>query len=115
MADMKMHNLTVNLYINAWLDCSNPFIAIYNKNNDELMAHFNAGELSEVIEQGDITLEELRSTDTIQQLETISTLLAKKAKETIREQISVLRFNRRDKENITSLFPNLFHSFAAAQ
>ena len=109
---MKMHCLTVNLYINAWLDCSNPFISIHSKHDDTLLAHFNSRELSELLKDGDISVDDLKSTNTKHQVEIVSILLAKKTKDKVKEQIQVMHFNKRDKANkVRPILPNLTHNF----
>ena len=112
----------MNIYINAWLDCSNPFISIHNKFDDDLLAHFNAKSVNQLIEDGEIFIEDLQSTDPDIQMEIATNLIAIKSSETIKQQISdmsdtlkrreanVTRDNirtiKKPKTQITDLFPS---------
>lgn len=83
-----MKFLTMNIYINAWLDCSNPFISIHNKFDDDLLVHFNAEGVSQLIEDGEILVEDLQSTDPDIQMEIATNLIAFKSSEKIKQQIN---------------------------
>lgn len=67
--------LTINIYINAWLDCKSPFISIHNTHDRDLLAHFNAEKISQLIENGDLYVEDLQSTDHEILMEKVMTLL----------------------------------------
>ena len=82
-----MKSLTINIYINAWLDCSNPYISIHNKFNDDLLAHFNSESVNQLIEDGDVFVEDLQSTDPDIQMEVATNLIALKTSERIQQQI----------------------------
>lgn len=82
---MKLH--TRNTYINAWLDCSNPYISLHNKSDGDLLAHFNVSKVHEILESGDLTLEELQSTDTETQSSIIQYLVALKSAQKIKKQL----------------------------
>lgn len=78
----------MNIYINAWLDCSHPFISIHNKFNDDLLVHFNAESVNQLIEDGEVFIEDLQSTDPDIQMEIATNLIAIKSGETIKQQIT---------------------------
>ena len=78
----------MNIYINAWLDCSNPFISIHNKFDDDLLVHFNAESVSQLIEDGEVFIEDLQSTDPDMQMEVATNLIAIKSFENIKQQIN---------------------------
>ena len=78
----------MNIYINAWLDCSHPFISIHNKFDDDLLVHFNAESVNQLIEEGDVFIEDLQSTDLDIQMEVATNLIAIKSDETIKQQIT---------------------------
>jgi len=82
-----MKSLSMNIYINAWLDCSNPFISIHNKYNDDLLAHFNAVSINQLTEDGDIFIEDLQSTNPEIQMEVATHLIALKSSKRIKQQI----------------------------
>ncbi len=82
-----MKSLTMNIYINAWLDCSNPFISIHNKFDDDLLAYFNADKVTQLINDGELSLEDLTSTDVDVQMEIVARLMAMKSGEAIKKQI----------------------------
>lgn len=85
---MKKNWLTLNMYINAWLDCSNPFISIHNKYNDDVLAHFNAEKVNQLFKDGEISVEDLQSTEPGIQINVITNLIAFQSRETIKRQIS---------------------------
>ena len=99
----------MNIYINAWLDCSNPFISIHNKFNDDLLVHFNAESVSQLIEDGEVLIEDLQSTDPDIQMEVATNLIAIKSFENIKQQINNMctTLTRREptltKDNISAL------------
>ena len=82
-----MKFLTMHIYINAWLDCSNPYISIHNKFDDDLLAHFNSESVNQLIEDGDVFVEDLQSTDPDIQMEIATYLIALKSSERIQQQI----------------------------
>ena len=47
-----MNFLSMNVYINAWLDCSHPFISIHNKFDDDVLLHFNEDKVNQLFESG---------------------------------------------------------------
>ena len=51
----------MNIYVNAWLDCRNPYIAIHNKHDGDLMAYFNSNKVHQLIESGEVTVEDFES------------------------------------------------------
>jgi len=85
-----MKNLTMNIYINAWLDCSNPYISIHNKFDDDLLVHFNSESVNQLIEDGDVFVEDLQSTDPDIQMEIATNLIALNSSEKIKQQIHSL-------------------------
>lgn len=70
-----MNYLSLNITINAWLDCNHPFIALHNKNDGDLLAFFDADRVHQLISNGEISVDDLHSTRVETQLDTISTLL----------------------------------------
>jgi hypothetical protein len=82
-----MKFLTMNIYINAWLDCSNPYISIHNKFDDDLLVHFNAESVSQLIEEGEVFIEDLQSTDLDVQMDVATHLIALKSSERIKQQV----------------------------
>ncbi len=82
-----MKLLTMNIYINAWLDCSSPFISIHNKYDDDLLVHFNAESVNQLIKDGEVFLEDLQSIDPDIQMEIAISLIALKSRERIKQQI----------------------------
>ena len=77
----------MNIYINAWLDCSNPYISIHNKLDDELLVHFNAKSVNQLIEDGEVSVEDLQSTDPDIQMDVATHLIALKSSERITQKI----------------------------
>ena len=84
---MKKDWLTINIYINAWLDCSNPFISLHNKFDDDVLAHFNTERVTQLIEDGELVVEDLQSSDPLIQMDVISDLIAIQSGEAIKKQI----------------------------
>ncbi|MEH6458160.1 MAG: hypothetical protein V7749_17655 [Cocleimonas sp.] len=95
-----MKLVSLNIQINAWLDCSHPFISLHNKNDGDLMAYFNADKINSLIDGGEITVEELQSNSLDSQIETISTLLTIKQQDAIYRRLQDTRFviKQTDKE-----------------
>jgi len=87
-----MKLVSFNIEINAWLDCSHPFISLHNKNDGDLMAYFNSDKINELIETGDITVDELQSTNQSSNIETVTTLLSIKQQEAIYKRLQETRF-----------------------
>lgn len=87
-----MKLVSFNIEINAWLDCSHPFISLHNKNDGDLMAYFNSEKINELIETGDITVDELQSTNQASNIETVNTLLSIKQQEAIYKRLQKTRF-----------------------
>lgn len=75
------------MYINAWLDCTNPFISVHNKFDDDVLAHFNTKKVNQLIKDGDITIAELQSSDLSIQMDVITDLIAIQSGEKIKKQI----------------------------
>lgn len=65
----------MTFYIDAWLDCPNPYVKVVNKNNQQVMADFSGRELSKAFEQGDIYMTDFLDADGASQLELIKSLL----------------------------------------
>lgn len=84
---MKKNWLTINMYINAWLDCSNPFISVHNKFDDDVLAHFNAEKVNQFIDDGELAVEDLMSADPIVQMGVITDLITLQSGEKIKKQI----------------------------
>ena len=78
----------MNIYINAWLDCSHPFISIHNKFDDDLLVYFNAESVNQLIEGGEVSVDDLQSTDLDMQMEIVTNLMAIKSGETIKQQMT---------------------------
>lgn len=87
---MKVNFLTMNIYINAWLDCRHPFISIHNRFNDDLLVYFNEKEVNQLIANGEITIADLHSTDPNIQMEVITDLIAIKSSQKVQKQVSTL-------------------------
>ena len=93
-----MKILTMNIYINAWLDCSSPYISIHNKFDDDLLVHFNAESVNQLIEDGEVFVEDLQSTDPDIQMEIATNLIALKSSERIKQQIHKLATSLKTRE-----------------
>ena len=65
----------MTFYIDAWLDCSQPYVQVKNKQNRKVVADFSSEELKNAIEQGDICLSDFFDTSVAAQLELIKSLL----------------------------------------
>lgn len=104
-----MKFITLNIQINAWLDCSHPFISLHNKNDGDLMAYFNADKINSLIDGGEITVEELQSNNLDSQIETITTLLSIKQQEAVFKRLQDMRFTLklRDKKTENGAQSNL--------
>ena len=87
-----MKFVTLNIQINAWLDCSHPFISLHNKQDGDLMAYFNSEKINSLIDNGEITVEDLQSNDVTNQMETITTLLSIKQQDAIFRRLQDTRF-----------------------
>lgn len=70
-----MKFLSLNIMINAWLDCNHPFISLHNKHDGDLLAFFGEEKVRHLIAEGEISVDELSSTNPTSQLDTIATLL----------------------------------------
>ena len=77
----------MNIYVNAWLDCRNPYIAIHNKHDGDLMAYFNSNKVHQLIESGEVTVEDFESSDENTRTELISTLLTVKFADSIKDEL----------------------------
>ena len=96
-----MKFVSLNIQINAWLDCSHPFISLHNKNDGDLMAYFNSEKINSLIEDGEITVEELQSNSADSQIETIATLLSIKQQDAIFRRLKDTRFTFKLREKET--------------
>ena len=102
---MKTKFLTMNIYINAWLDCSNPFISLHNKLNDDLLAHFNTEKVKQLIDNGEIYIEDLQSTNEQIQLDVVTNLLAIKTNENIKKQMGKIKKGLKQRDTIATEKP----------
>ena len=93
-----MKLVSFNIEINAWLDCSHPFISLHNKNDGDLMAYFNSEKINELIETGDITVDELQSTNQNSNIETVTTLLSIQQQEAVFKRLQETRFTLKVRE-----------------
>ena len=95
-----MKLVTLNIQINAWLDCAHPFISLHNKNDGDLMAYFNADKINSLIDEGEITLDEFQTNSLDSQIDTVSTLLSIKQQDAVLKRLQETRFTfiQRDKE-----------------
>ena len=100
-----MKLVSFNIEINAWLDCSHPFISLHNKNDGDLMAYFNSDKINELIATGDITVDELQSSNQASNIETVTTLLSIQQQEAIYKRLQDTRFTivERRKEKSQSI------------
>lgn len=99
-----MKLLTQYIYINAWLDCSSPFISLHKKADDDLFAYFNTDKVNRILDSGDITLEDLQSTNLKTQSSTIKYLIALDSVEKIKRQIKSLNIEATNQEtNVTPI------------
>jgi len=99
-----MKLLPINIYINAWLDCSRPSISIHNKLDDDLLAHFDSESVELLIESGELSVEDLKSTNRSVLADVITTLLAIKSSKAITEQMQDIGASLVRREDI---FPNV--------
>ncbi len=84
-----MNCLTMNIYINAWLDCNNPYISIQNRFNDEVLAYFDADAVKQLMDNGDICIDDLQSTDKTVRMQLITELLTLKAKQAATAPVTI--------------------------
>ena len=96
-----MKLVSFNIEINAWLDCSHPFISLHNKNDGDLMAYFNSEKINKLIETGDITVDELQSTNQSSNIETVTTLLSIQQQEAVFKRLQKTRFTLKVREKKT--------------
>ncbi len=112
----------MNIYINAWLDCSHPFISIHDKFDDDLLAYFNAEDIRQLIENGEVFIDDLQSTDPDTQIKVATDLITFKSSKRIKQQITDIstqlkkreyapvtdqkRAAQKPKLHITDLFPS---------
>lgn len=82
-----MNFLTMNIYVNAWLDCRNPYITIHNKRDGDLMAFFNSEKVNELIETGEVSIADFESLNESETEELISTLLTINFADSIKDEI----------------------------
>jgi hypothetical protein len=102
-----MNFLSMNVYINAWLDCSHPFISIHNKFDDDVLLHFNEDKVNQLFDSGDLCIDDFQNTDSDHQLTVIAELLAIQSNERIKIQLAELHggLKRRAPKAVTK-FPN---------
>lgn len=65
----------MTFYVNAWLDRTNPFVSIHNKQTGELVLKLEKQALATCLEQGDLCLNELCDNAQQTQQALIKTLL----------------------------------------
>lgn len=87
-----MKLVSLNIQINAWLDCSHPFISLHNKNDGDLMAYFNADKINSLIDKGEITVDDFKTNSVDSQIETITTLLSIKQQDAVLKRLQETRF-----------------------
>ncbi len=100
-----MKLVSLNIQINAWLDCSHPFISLHNKNDGDLMAYFNSEKINSLIDDGEITVEDFQSNSMDSQIETITTLLSIKQQDAIFRRLQDTRFTFKLREKSTKTHP----------
>ena len=100
--NMKKSWLTINMYINAWLDCTNPYISVHNKFDDDVLAHFNTAKVNQLIADGEIAVEDFQSSDPFIQMDIITDLIAIQSSERIKKQVKNigLSLKKRESKNI---------------
>ncbi len=86
MKGANMNFLTMNVYVNAWLDCHHPYIAVHNKNDGDVMAFFNSTKVNQLIESGEVSIEDFESSDENTRAELISTLLRVKFTDSVEKE-----------------------------
>lgn len=87
---MKLKNnkqwLISSVYINAWLNRYTPFISIHEKESGKILAHFDSSIVNSFIDNGEISIEDLQSTDKKIQGEVIADLFVLYSKKTVKIQ-----------------------------
>ncbi len=73
--------------INAWLDCSSPHITINDSKTGELLVHYNENDVVHLFHQGEISLDEVQSTDAAIQENLVVSLLLFKSTRIIEQQL----------------------------
>ncbi len=96
----------MTLYINAWLDCTDPKITINNRTTNETLAHFSSLEVDELFASGEITLDELSSNDLSVQQELIKTLFLSRIMINLKQDLTEMGANLKYKRELAS-FPEM--------
>ncbi len=89
--------------INAWLDCSSPHITITDSKTGDLLIHYNKTDIASLFYQGEISLDEVQSTDATVQEELVISLLLFKSTQAIEQQLedAFLNLKQRDPNDLT--------------
>ena len=65
----------MTFYVDAWLDRSEPYVQVKNKQSRKVVADFTSDELKSAIENGDICLSDFFDSSVSVQLELVKSLL----------------------------------------
>lgn len=76
------------LYIDAWLDRSDPYIRIIDRDSGDVITQFEGDEVKECLERGDICLQELCCSTPRAQHELVKHLLLTRCGKSLMEQIN---------------------------
>ncbi|MCK5918695.1 MAG: hypothetical protein KAG34_09725 [Cocleimonas sp.] len=80
-------------YINAWLDCTHPQITIHNRLTHEVCVHFSAAEIDVLFASGEVTLDELSSSDANIQQDLLKALFLSRIMINFTEQLGEIKNN----------------------
>lgn len=76
------------LYIDAWLDRTNPYIRIIDQDSGEVITEFEGEEVHECLERGDICVQDLYCSTPRTQHEVVKHLLLTRCGKSLMEQIN---------------------------
>ncbi|PID46846.1 MAG: hypothetical protein CSB47_01805 [Proteobacteria bacterium] len=65
----------MTFYVDAWLDCPEPYVRVINKRSRQVLADFSGETLCTAIEQGDICVSDFFEQDDVSKLELVKSLL----------------------------------------
>lgn len=80
----------MSFYINAWLDRSDPFVSLHDRQTGEAVTTFTKDELQSCLEQGDFTVSELCNPCQRVQQELVKTLLLSRCCYDVRAQLETI-------------------------
>ena len=105
----------MTFYVNAWLDRSDPFISLHNRDTGETVARFEKEALQECLDQGEFCLSELCDPSPRVQQELVKCLLLAQCYRDVHHQLESIYHNFFPRTESAPIIPFRAKQLAAQQ